>query len=336
MTPRSVLLSGLAALAACVASAQTPPGRAAWMRTARWGVMSHYLADWRARADHEPAGIAHWNALIDHFEVEGLADQLASVGAGWYLISLGQNSGYYLSPNATYDRLTGLSPSKLSRRDLVADLAAALAQRGIKLLVYLPSGAPAGDHAACAALGWENGAHRNAEFQRHWEAIIAEWSHRWGRSIAGWWFDGCYWPNAMYRTDDPPNFSSFAAAARAGNAAGAVAFNPGVYDRPLSLTPHEDYLAGEIDQPERWTPKRIANGSVDGAQLHVLSYLGATWGQGAPRFTNDVAVAFARKVVAAGGALTWDTPIQKGGTFAPEYIAQLKAIGEALAAPAKP
>lgn len=25
--------------------------RATWMREARWGVMTHYLADWRARAD---------------------------------------------------------------------------------------------------------------------------------------------------------------------------------------------------------------------------------------------------------------------------------------------
>src|SRR5204863_4242045 len=111
-----------------------------------------------------------------------MAQQLQAVGAGYYHISIGQNSGYYLSPNATYDRLTRISPSKLSRRDLVADLATALGRRGIKLMVYLPSGAPAGDRAAREALKWQNGPgpFPNREFQRNWEAIIREWSERWG------------------------------------------------------------------------------------------------------------------------------------------------------------
>jgi hypothetical protein len=312
---------------------ETPvPDRAAWMREARWGVMTHYLADWRARADGEPASVEHWNNLIDHFDVEGVADQLKSVGAGWYLISIGQNSGYYLSPNATYDKITGIAPSKLSHRDLVADLATALAKRGIRLMVYLPSGAPGGDRVAREKLQWENGPHRNAGFQRNWEAIIAEWSKRWGPNVSGWWFDGCYWPNQMYRTDDAPNFSSFAAAARAGNPGSAIAFNPGVVYRTISITPHEDYLAGEIDKPDLWTPKRNTDGLVDGVQIHVLSYLGITWGQGTPRFTSEQAIAFARKVAAVSGVITWDTPIQKGGTFAPEFVTQLTAIGEAMKA----
>src|SRR4051812_48039888 len=161
---RSLALLILSVATLC--SAQ-PLDRAGWMRDARWGVMSHYLADWRARADKEPANVEHWNDLIDHFDVEGLADQLKSVGAGWYLISIGQNSGYFLSPNAAYDTIVGLAPSKLSRRDLVADLAGALGKRGIRLMVYLPSGAPAGDRVAREKLQWENGPapHRNAEFQ---------------------------------------------------------------------------------------------------------------------------------------------------------------------------
>ena len=134
------LIALLLLLSTRTASAQD---RAAWMKDARWGVMTHYLADWRARSDHEPASVEHWNELVDHFDVEGLAKQLQEVGAGYYLITIGQNSGYYLSPNPTYDRLTGISPSKCARRDLVADLYEPLHRRGIKLMVYLPAGAPA-------------------------------------------------------------------------------------------------------------------------------------------------------------------------------------------------
>lgn len=316
------------------ADAAKTSGRADWMRAARFGVMVHYLHDWIMRGQRERMTPDNWNALVDGFAVEALADQLESIGAGYFLISIGQNSGYYLSPNAAYDAITGILPSKLSRRDLVAGLAAALAKRGIKLLVYLPSGAPAGDPVAREALRWQNGPYRNAEFQRHWESVIREWSLRWGDTIAGWWFDGCYWPNQMYRAEEPPNFRSFAAAVRAGNPRAAIAFNPGVVNRTLSLTPHEDYIAGEVSDPNLWNARRHTDGRIDGAQLHFLSYLGATWGQGAPRFSTEQAIAFSRRSAETGSAVTWDTPVQRNGTFAPEYVAQLKAIAGAVRATA--
>jgi alpha-L-fucosidase len=304
--------------------------RAAWMKQARWGVMTHYLADWRSRADHQAMSVEKWNDMIDHFDVEGLAGQLASAGAGYYLITIGQNSGYYLSPNATYDRFVGIQPSKCSRRDLVADLYQALNKRGIKLMVYLPSGAPAGDSISRRGLQWQNGAHPNKEFQVKWEQVIREWSERWGGKVTGWWFDGCYWPNTMYRSTEPPNFASFAAAARAGNPQSLVAFNPGVVYRIISITPDEDYTAGEIDQPDRITVKRASEGKIDGAQIHVLSYLGERWGMGLPRFTAEQAIGWSNTVSREGGVITWDVPIQSSGLISQPFIDQLSAIGKAL------
>ena len=152
-----------------VASAQAGD-RAAWMPSAKWGVMNHYLADWIARTTRQPMTVERWNSLVDRFDVEALAEQLKSVGASYYQISIGQNSGYYLSPNATYDRITGIKPGKCSRRDLVADLYEALHKRGIRLMVYLPTGAPGGDAAARQALQWD----------------IREWSTRWGAKVSGW------------------------------------------------------------------------------------------------------------------------------------------------------
>jgi hypothetical protein len=322
--------STTAALLLAAASA-TAQNRASWMREAGWGVMTHYLADWQARTHNLQMTVEEWNRLIDGFDAEGIARQLESVGARYYQISIGQNSGYYLSPNATYDKLTGISPSKCSRRDLVADLAAALARRNIRLLVYLPSGAPAQDKLADAALEWQNGPHPNKEFQRKWEAVIRECSERWGRKVSGWWFDGCYFPNSMYRSPDPPNFASFAAAARAGNPAAAVAFNPGVVYRMLTITPSEDFTAGEIDKPENVTIRRAADGRIDGTQLHMLSYLGRTWGIGdAPRFTDEQALGYTKMILEAGGAVTWDVPVQLNGTVAEPFMKQLRALGKAF------
>jgi hypothetical protein len=58
-----------------------------------------------------------------------------------------------------------------------------------------------------------------------------------------------------------------------------------VIDRLISITPYEDYIAGEIDDPDKITVRRAFPGKQDGAQLHVLTHLGEQWGRGAPRFT---------------------------------------------------
>jgi hypothetical protein len=307
--------------------------RAAWMQQARWGIMTHYLADWRARADHEPMSIEHWNDLVNHFDVERLADQIKSTGAGYHLLSIGQNSGYYLAPNATYDGIVTNQPSKCSRRDLVSDMAAALQKRGLRLMVYLPSGAPGGDSNAVKAFECQRGPRRNREFQLKWEAVIRDWSTRWGTNVSGWWFDGCYWPNAMYRFPEPPNFTSFAAAARAGNSNSAVAFNPGVVDRAMSISPDEDYTAGEINDLDRAMIRRAQNGIIDGAQAHFLSFLGERWGMGSPRFTADQVVAYTLKIHASDGVLTWDVPVQKNGLISQPFLDQLRAVGKAVSKP---
>jgi hypothetical protein len=317
------------ALALSLASTAAAQSRSVWMREARWGVMTHFLAEWIAPEAHKT--LDDWNRLVDAFDVQALAGQLESVGAKYYLITIGQNSGFYVAPNSTYDKLTGIRPSKCSRRDLIADLHRALQPKGIRLMVYLPSGAPARDATAIRTLEWRNGPYPNREFQRKWEPVIREWSLRWGAKVSGWWLDGCYWPNTMYRSPETPNFGSLAAAARAGNPDSIIAFNPGVIYPIISMSPYEDYTAGEINEPDRVQIRpRWVNGYVDGVQLHMLSYLGATWGKGSPRFTDEQILGWTRRLVDAGGAVTWDVPIQPTGGIAEPFLRQLAALRKAL------
>jgi hypothetical protein len=298
------------------------PHRTDWFRAAKWGVFTHYLTG-------KDTSVEDWNRLVNSFDVEWLARQLEAIGAKYYFITLGQNSGHYCSPNATYDSYVGIQPSKCSTRDLVADLYKVLHPRGIRLLVYLPSGAPDQDPVAMPALQWQSGPHRNREFQIKWEAVIREWSRRWGKTVAGWWFDGCYSPNEMYRFPDPPNFASFAAAARAGNPDSIVAFNPGVLVPIISESEYEDYTAGEINDPslvkctDRW---------VDGAQFHMLSYLGPWWCQSPPRFSSEQVIAWTRAINNGGGVVTWDVPISPSGLIPPPFVDQLTALRKGLAA----
>jgi F5/8 type C domain/Alpha-L-fucosidase len=291
----------------------TEKNRAEWLHDAKWGVFTHYLAE-----PGTPASI--WNERVNNFDVKYLAQQLSSFGAKYYFITLGQNSGHYCSPNAKYDRFLGVQQSKCSSRDLIADLSKALKPLGIKLLVYLPSGAPSLDGNAVEKLKWLGGPHKNKEFQNRWESVIKEWSLRWGNSIDGWWFDGAYWPKVMYDSVLPPNFQSFAAAARAGNSKSIVAFNPGVLYPIITQTEHEDYTAGEIEEPwgveckGRWVGK---------TQFHILSYLGSYWGKGSPRYSSEKVIQITNNINSCGGVVTWDVPVQDNGHIPELFVTQL-------------
>lgn len=305
-----------------------------WFQGLGWGAFVHYLGSTEMTAEE-------WNDRIHAFDVKGLAEELEEANVPFIFVTVGQNSGHFCAPNEAYDRLVGIEPSKCSRRDLIADLYDELHPRGIELLVYLPSGAPAGDEEAYTALEWawgyegtwKDGPHqvltgdRLAEFQTNWEAVIREWSERWGTKVRGWWFDGCYFADDMYRHPEPPNFQSFAAAAKAGNPDSLVAFNPGVLHPIISVTEFEDFTAGEIVDPgqvtneERW---------VDGAQLFMLSFLGPNWGQSPPRFTDAEALEHTTRITDRGGVVAWDVPILPEGHIPPEFLAQLRALGDAF------
>jgi len=322
--------------------------RTDWFHRARWGVMTHYLGAPPSSSGGAELTAETWNRQVDAFDVDGLANQLASTGAKYLLFTIGQNSGHYCAPNATYDKLVGITPSKCSRRDLVADLAGELKERNIRLLVYLPSGAPAADVEARKKLGWRWGrpggwqlpgepvGGRLVEFQRKWEAVIREWSLRWKNDVSGWWIDGCYFADDMYRFDDEPNFASFAAALRAGNPEAIVAFNPGVRVPVVVHTKHEDYTAGEVNLdrlpeaaatcPGRWLERAGAK-----VQYHILTFLGESWCRGErPQWPDEKIIQLTRQIVDKGGVVTYDVPIQKSGLIGQPFIEQLRAVGEAM------
>jgi hypothetical protein len=318
-----------------------------WLHEAQWGVMTHYLGAPPSSQGGAELTAQMWNQQVDAFDVNGLADQLASARVKYLLFTVGQNSGHYCAPNATYDRLVGITPSKCSRRDLIADLAKALAARNIRLMAYLPSGAPAADPVARKALGWRWGqpgdwqlpgepvGGRLAGFQRNWEAVIREWSLRWGKGVSGWWIDGCYFADQMYRFGDEPNFASFARATKAGNPEALVAFNPGVRVPVLGHTRHEDYTAGEVNLPQLAKaidacPGRWLECEGRKVQLHILTFLGAAWCQGdRPQLPDEQVLASIGRFAAKGGVLTYDVPIQKSGLIPQPFVAQLRNVGRA-------
>ena len=315
---------------------------AKWMTG--YGVMCHYLADTASSKISTGISIADWNERVESFNVARFAQQIAAAGASYVIFTLGQNSGFFCSPNATYDGFVG-KPSRLSERDLMGDLVAALKPAGVQLIAYLPSHAPANHRQAVERLRctpkwdasrWqltpdkysasENVDERLSTFQQGWEAVIREWSTRWGDRLSGWWIDGCYHADRMYCHDDAPNFASFAAALKAGNPQSVIAFNLGVSDPIRSNTVYDDYTPGEVNSLA--LPHKFARWetSTAGAKLHILSYLGEWWGEGPLRIPGNLAAEYTRTINGLGGAVTWDIPVGHDGEIAHDFVRVLQSV----------
>lgn len=300
--------------------------RTDWLHEAKWGVFLHFLAAPASSSGGKELSSEEWSHVVDGFDVAGLVGQLERLDAGYLAISIGQNSGHFCSPNATYDSIARIQPSKCSRRDLIMELGDALTASGIRLIVYIPSGAPEFEPKAVEAFHFSKGG-RCAEFQEKWQAVMSEWSTRWGTRVSGWWLDGCYYNDAMYRHDEEPNFRSFARAIRSGNAEALIAWNPGVVYPPQHVDAEEDFTAGEINEPQEIDPP---GRWLEGAQFHVLSYLGKSWGSAPLRLAAAEAVAHTLAVTRPGGAFTWDVPWAPGGLIAPDAFQVLAEVGRAV------
>ncbi len=320
--------------------------RTDWFHQAGWGLFFHYLAAPASSTNEAELTSDEWNRRVGSFDAEAFAAQVAEIGAPYVFLTIGQNSGFYCSPNQTYDDIVGIHPGKCSRRDLIADVARALQPHNIRTLVYLPGNGPMRDEEALRKLRftppWDassSGGFNNAlcdphtdehltEFQQNWEAIIREWSLRWKQNVSGWWIDGCGFADKMYLQDDAPNFASFAAALRAGNPESIVAFNRAVLEHnpKMAATPEEDYTAGEVFDLFAICKGRWMEIEEKPVQWHTLVYAGEYWGRGKPRFPDSFIEGYTRHVIENEGVVTWDIPVSDTGEIPHSFIEQMKLL----------
>ncbi|MCL1920803.1 MAG: alpha-L-fucosidase [Kiritimatiellaeota bacterium] len=307
-------LTALLGLCALHASADSRNPNTDWMPEAKLGVFMHFLP-----------GAANFGD-VDTFDVPALVKQLAGLRVRYFVLTLGQNSGYMCSPNATYEQLGGFGPNtRCSTRDLPMELADALRPHGIRLMLYLPSQTPNRDMQAVTAFGLGGAPNTdrkiNAAFAQKWAQVIETWSMRYGDKVSGWWFDGAY-PWCDFNEDIA---KCYAAAVKKGNPKAVVAFNPGVSLKRWVAA--DDYTAGELNDPfaaacaDRW---------LNDAQWHVLTFLGKTWGNKETRHANEKWIDWINRVTAKGGVVTIDMGHNPNGTLVDKQLEQMQAICDAV------
>jgi hypothetical protein len=300
-----------------VRSPQPQQAGKGWLASARYGIFAHYLL-----SDEK------YNEKADSFNVENFANQISQTGADYVIFTLGQNSGYYCGPNATYERLAGYQPGqRCTRRDLPMEIADALGKRGIRLMLYLPSRAPQEDKQAMAKLGdTPQNEPAPQDFIRNWSAVIEEWSARYGRKVSGWWFDGTYVESSWSDLTKPYNFHTWVSACRAGNPDSALAFNKGTENTAFwRLSDRQDYTAGEM---VRFGATPESNPPFPGVRWHILSYLGDYWGKpSGPNYTADWMIGYIQRVNRQGGMVSMDVNVSWDGTIYEPHLELLRAVG---------
>lgn len=192
-----------------VAPSSEKKDRAAWME-GKWGFR------FNMPSMRDPQDLAE-------FDVQKMMEQIKVLDtASWVQINItqGASGSYYTSPHAVLAEY--VSPDMVPKRDLFGEMLDALNKQGFKVIVYFATEGPTmSKHVGKGLPGvterWKSYVESKGltPEQGVAEIIVKEFSTRYGKKIAGWWFD-----QAKYG-----NIPLLAAAARAGNPDAVLAFN---------------------------------------------------------------------------------------------------------------
>ena len=148
------------------------------MVAAKYGLMFHWTSQSKPR---EGPPLSYCDA-VQNFDVDRFANMVSETGAGFVVFTTSHAGFYFPGPNPVIDSIL---PGRTCPRDLVGDLADALNRRHIRLELYFH---PGHDDAPWWQRTHFNDADKSAYFQQ-WRAVISSIGNRYGKKLAGWWFD---------------------------------------------------------------------------------------------------------------------------------------------------
>jgi hypothetical protein len=310
-----------------------------WLMKARYGLLVHYLYDLQNSRDTSCWNMGKhtdWDTCVNEFSVTRFVDDVVQTGAGYVVFTIQQNSGYCCAPNKRYDYYCG--KNKCSERDLFGEIADALAEKNIRVMMYASANAPMYDQQAIEGLSYTYGAKspdHYAAFRLKWYEIIEEYAARYGTRLSGWWIDGCGDPNGAGHIWNDETLSGFARALKAGNQDAILCFNPqnmhpdsenvnkGIVHSWNSI---EDYTAGEAFVMGSLPEKRF----IGLQQWNMTIFMGENWAMPEVKYPHSVWINFMRKIFDKQGTITLDLNLRRDGSINPQQLKQMHAIKNAF------
>ena len=297
-----------------------------WFVRERYGVMFHW--DHNVQPRHGPK--KPYAEAVRDFDVDAFADMVEDLGVGYVIFTL--NHGNTQWP-ATIESWEKLHPGWTTKRDLVGDMADALDKKGIKLIVYIASHVVLGDAIRSDSLSENERDGEDEVFEVHLETLN-EMGLRYGRKVAGYFFDG--WPIIpQHFPRAPVSYERFFEACKNGNPDRIIALNYWIF-------PHEtrwqEYWAGE--SPGRVLPakgRHIEFAAGRGLQRHVLFMLEGIWVHSRPNsemedpdFTEEELISYVKQLTANEGVATVNIGIYQDGTIGEKSRKLMQALRRAF------
>ena len=299
-----------------------------WMVQAKYGVMVH----WTSQTKPERGKPLPYCEAVRNFDVEKFAGVLDEMGAGYLVFTTSHAGFYFPGPNKVIDEIL---PGRTCSRDLVKDLAYALAKRNIKLELYY--------HPGHDDMEWWRRTHFDddkARFFDLWCRIIGQIGLQYGPAIAGYWFDDALF--TYYPFDAP--WEKMRASAKLGNPQRLISFNSWIFPK---VSDFYEVFAGEYDfsepmiagfgfLPVGGTGKFIG-GRQAGLQGQITTIINEDWGHfkmdtpiGRPKYSATTLIAKIRDAASRRNVPLLDVEIYQDGSISPETRATFKAVRAAI------
>jgi hypothetical protein len=313
------------------AEAATLRASTKWMVDAKYGLMF----TWTAASFPRTGPKKSYEEAVRDFDVNAFADMVSNTGAGFIVFCTSWSTYYFPAPIKSWERI---APGHTTHRDLIADLADALAKRHIKLMLYY--------HAGDSKDGWWSRKYVSTmdtgAYFKQWEDQIREIGLRYGDKLAGWWFDDGL---TFYYPLQAP-WKAMTEAAKAGYPGRVVGYNSWILPRATDL---QDYACGEGDFPDRLMPEndielpvggsgRFLSGPQKGLQATMtLTNEGGDWGHinqdtevPAPRYPTGKVIDYIRQAVARKDVPVINLEVYQDGSASQKTIDEFKAVKAAI------
>jgi len=307
-----------------------------WLAKCRYGIGIH----WTAQTVPRQGPPLPFQKAVDQFPVKPFADAVAHAGADYVLFTTTHGLQMLPAPHPVIDTIL---PGRTCKRDLIEELADALAAKGIHLLLYYNHSInQKGDAEWEKAIGYHNP--KKDRLVGNLLDIVGWIGERYQRKVKAWWFDSCYSldPRGFHNTvtTDMTGFQfpweRLTLAAKRGYADRLVTYNAGV-DQTFLYTTHQDYWAGEMVSLQTPAKTRYLDSGLQWFGWTCLDF--RDWVHTKldheipnPLYSDEEVAAYVRTCHSHQAPMTFNVGIYQDGTMAPASIEQLARLEAALRA----
>lgn len=305
-----------------------------WMVEDKYGLMYH----WTDLTVNPDGSKLDYSQAVDAFDVDAFVDLNEELGAGFVLFTLNHQFPHCPAPIPEWEEI---HPGWTTERDLIQELSDELAERNIHFILYVAShliGRPDGVGEEKWLRAHEFGRQNTLSESPHFDIfennkiILSALGERYGQGLHGFWLDG--W-DLIPESYPHNNFNELFEAAKVGNPDRLVSYNRWIFP---TVTPWQDYWAGEVDSPDKFPINRYMEYEVGkDLQFHSLISMEDDWVYTAEgldygpnyykvRYTAEELIEYVEEVNAVQGVVTINLAIYQNGSIQPEALDIMKTV----------